>query len=114
VKTKTEEKYVKIITVDDWGARGYYLKAAKSAAGTWSHRELDQSMRLKNGDRLEVLWPDGAITRTKARVIEVTETVHDHGHEYPTKSESLFLSLRVNGAKLDFDDFSKIRVRRLR
>lgn len=112
--TKTEEKFVKIITLDDWGAKGYYLKAKKSAAGTWGHEGQDQTFRLKNGDELEVRWPDGSITKTRARIVEVTETVHDHGHEYPTRSENLYLSVRVGGTKVDLDDFSKIRVRRVR
>jgi hypothetical protein len=115
--TKTEEKFVKIITLDAWGSKGYYLKAKKSAAGTWGHEGQDQSFRLKNGDKLEVRWPDGTLTQTRVRIAEVTETVFDHGHEYPTRSENLYLRSEMKGTKVDLDTrdlLSKIRVRRAR
>lgn len=109
---KTEEKFVKIITVDDWGNVGYYLKVKLTAAGTWSHRDQDQSLRLKNGDKLEVRWPDKTLTRETCRIVPATRVVSDHGHDSEVTSERLFFKLKKFGASMEFDDFSKIRVRR--
>jgi hypothetical protein len=112
--TAPGEKFAKIITLDDWGNVGYYLKAKKSSAGTWGHEEQDQSFRLKNGDKLVVKWPDGTLTNEVCKIVSVTNTVHDHGHEYTVKSERLYFAMKKFGAKVEFDDFSKIRVRRAR
>lgn len=117
MSTKTnEERFTKIVVVDDWASVGYYLKAAKSASGTWSHSSLDQTHRLKDGDKLEVLCPDGTVVKARAAVTEHPTSYHDHGHTYETRTEHLALvplkPLKLFGLDVNLTDLKKIRVRR--
>lgn len=108
------ENFVKVIPVDDWGSVGYYLKAEKGCGGTWSHATLDQSYRLKNGDKVEVRWPSGKVTDEVVRIVTHHTTVSDHGHQYPTDTETMHIELRdkERNIRVRFTDFDHIRIRR--
>lgn len=115
-KAQNTSKFVHIVVVDDWGSKGYYLKAKKSAAGTWSHKDLDQTQRLKNGDALELQFPDGSVVAATAEVTPTKDWVYDSGHEYQTPSERLRLKLLkpLNLRGLVFDDFSDFKLLKVR
>lgn len=116
--TKSDDKFTRIVEVDDWASAGYYLKAKLSASGTWSHRSLDQTHRLKNGDKLEVLLPDGTVVKATARVTVGQTSYSDMGHIYETTTEHLVLvpskKLQLHGLDVNFTDLKKVRVRRAR
>lgn len=100
--------FKKIVRVDDWGYVRYYLGARPdSPFGTWSHRNIDQSLLLKDGDELEILFPDKTRLTATAKVTVYTNRVSDHGHEYDVPSERLELvfpkRLTIHGLLVGID-----------
>lgn len=115
-KKKSAEPFRKIVVVDDWGSVGYYLNAKLGPSGTWSHRDLDQNDRLKDGETLEVETPDGTSFPATARVEKVTGSYSDHGTSGTVPSEYLTLvpkkPLKLYGMKVELD-IGQVKVRRI-
>lgn len=113
---KAVKKFVRIHEVNDWGAKGFYLK--KPEGITHSHRDMDQAFRIKDGETLEVEFPDGSVFEAVAKVTATTNWVSDHGHEYSVPSEELrvvFLTpFDFHGIKFKWwSNFTNIKVRRM-
>lgn len=109
---REQSEFTRIVEVNDWYNVGFYV-GVKTPKGTHNHGDFDQNKRLKNGEALEVLWPDGTMLKTKAEVSKVNVTYDDHGHEYGTTSDELVLPVLIYGATVRLTDFSKIKARRL-
>lgn len=92
--------WAKPICVNDWGSEAYYLRATKSDAGTWGHSEQDDSVCLKEGTVVLVLWPDCTVSLEIIRTERVNSTVFDVGHEYRTSSDRPFIEKLLNGLLL--------------
>lgn len=105
-------EFSRIVEINDWNNTGFYV-GVKAPKGTHSHGDFDQHKRLKNGEALEVLWPDGTTLKTKAEVSQVGVEYNDHGHDIRTVSDELVLPISIYGAIVRLTDFSKIKVRRL-
>lgn len=114
--TKKTKKFVKIHEVDDWGNKGFYLK--KPEGVTHSHRDMDQAYRLKDGEVLEVEFPDKSVVKAVAKITQTTNWVSDSGNEYPVPTEDLrvvFLTpLNFRGIEFAWwSNFLNIKVRRM-
>lgn len=112
----TTMEFVKIEAVDDWASVGYYLSydGMPPKGSTRSHRDFDQRYRIKDGDVLEVKWPNGQVTKEVFFVQEVPTSYMDHGHRYDTTTENMYIHFRdsARGVITPYNDWSKVTVRR--
>lgn len=111
-------KFVKIKMVDDWCNVGYYLKVNATQYGTSGHSTQDQSYRIKNNDKFEIMLPDGHVIEATAKITVHHTSYNDMGHTYNTTTERLKLvsveKLKCHGLNVDITDhLEKIKVRRL-
>ena len=68
----------------------------KSNWGWWD--QLDGET-LRDGDLLEVTWPDGATTTETVVTRTTYEMVGDHGHDERTPRVEAFVAIRHRGAE---------------
>jgi hypothetical protein len=71
--------FYKLQHVNDWGVDGWFLFLT-SHPGDMSGQ--DQSVRLRHGTRVEVLWPDGSTSDETIIAERHRVTVGDMGHSY--------------------------------
>ena len=93
----------KLQHVNDWGVDGWFLWLT-SHPGDMSGQ--DQSVRLRDGTKVEVKWPEGTVSKEVIVAKKEIVTVGDMGHTYKTTTERLYVSQRVNGVEW-FVDISR-------
>lgn len=103
MKPPDKDGFYKVMALDDWGVVNYWLGGSLSSAGTASNRDQDPAMRLKNGDKVKVKWPDGKVSNEVVNIREYTNTVYDMGHQYDVKAEFGFLKSKVRGMAVEID-----------
>lgn len=62
----------------------------------------DQNDLIKNGDRIEILWPDGTKSRHKVKLKEWTATESDMGHPCSVPYSTAYVKQILNGLAFDF------------
>lgn len=115
-KKAKAKKFVKIHEVNDWGVKGFYLKAPDGV--THSHRDMDQAYRIKHDEVFEVQFPDKSVVKAVANVVHTINWVSDHGQDYSVDSEELklvFLTpLYFRGIEFKWwGNFNNVKVRRM-
>lgn len=67
---------------------------------SWGTVDKLAGVPLTDGERIEVRWPDGAVTQETARVDRVTKTVSEQGslQSTPITHQRAFLRVDVHGA----------------
>lgn len=98
---KKSDGFYQPIAVDDWGNVGYYLSAVQSDSGTWGHAEQDQSLRLKEGDKVLVRWPDKSESEEVLVSRGYTRTINDMGHKYEVSGDYLVVVSLLRGVETD-------------
>lgn len=80
---------------NDWASESYYIGTIvhDQPFGTVSARNQDESRRIKNGDRLEMVWPNGHVEAVTAVITERRTSYGDMGHTYDTTTEDLVFAL---------------------
>lgn len=69
--------------------------------GDWgSGCDMLDDKPLKDGECLEVAWPNGIWEQMNITVRQERGTVSDHGKEYPTLSSYAYLETTRNGVKI--------------
>lgn len=93
-----------INSVSDWGSVGYYLGAiVYSQMGTTGHSSNDQAKRLRNGDKLKVMLPNGDEVDGEVKIEHRTVTIHDMGRPQEASSEIIRIVLG-NGLEARWDE----------
>lgn len=107
---KPAKVFLPLQTINDWEAERTYLTAQKL---TSNHANIDQKLRLLNGEKLELEWPNKK--RTPAKVISSPRSVEyqDMGSRCTALSEFFAIEVEVNGAKLRLTNFKQLKARRL-
>lgn len=104
MKKQDKDGFYKVMAINDWGCVQYFLGGSASEPfGTHSLQEQDQSMRLKNNDKVKVKWPDGKVTNEVVTVEDSYQEVHDHGHSDTVKGDRAFLKLKWRGKVVEVD-----------
>ena len=90
------KKFEKIGVCNDWAYETYYIGPIVTTPPfhTHSFQAQDQTRRIKNGDLLELKWPNGDVEEAIAIITERETSYGDMGHTYTTKTEDLSFRLK--------------------
>jgi hypothetical protein len=83
--------------------------------GSWASYDSIDDKPLKNGELVEVLWPDGTVSEHKISLTKYHQSVLEQGGgAWDVPHHEAFVSIPHQGAnlKVRLFDVNKIRVRR--
>ncbi len=125
---KPDSVFRSLIVDDNWGRQRFFIGSPGVAAKVKSsNNDADvDAFRIKNGDRLELLFSNGQNMRTIAKVSEASVTVDDMGKPWTTMTDVLVFAapLLLRGkargrsrkpvyADVSWSDFVKFKIRRM-
>ncbi|HLC78121.1 MAG TPA: hypothetical protein VJH92_03280 [Candidatus Nanoarchaeia archaeon] len=93
-------KYISLRLNDNWGNKSYYTKGKTS-------REVE----FKDGQELNVQWPDDTITEEKVKMSYYSEHINDMGHEYAVSGKLPTFRIKVSGLEVIVDNFEGLKFR---
>ncbi len=105
--------YTKPLLLNDYGIEGYYFSVRKTSFGTCDHAMQDQRERLKNGDALSILWPDGSSSFEVLTERSAENTIFDMGHSYTVHFQQIGIVKSINGIDIFLSDLSSLWCKRI-
>jgi len=65
--------------------------------GGWTSTDHLGGIEIKNGDKIDVLWPDKTVEQVKVQVVIITESVSDMGTPAETRYSEAYASVIYHG-----------------
>ena len=94
-------KYIGLKLNDNWGNKSY---------STRGNNPIE--VEFKEGQELNVQWPDDSLTIEKIRMSNYSEHINDMGHEYTVNGQIPAIKIKVRGLEIVVDNISKLKFRK--
>ena len=104
---RNDEQWIRLKKANDWGSDYIAMNPYTKTGGASSR----QALKIRDGEELEVLMPDGTVMSAKIAIHEHQGTVGDMGHTYDTTSRVPFALASFHGLDVAID-LTKVDVRR--
>lgn len=94
---KSTAQWIHLEMGNDWGFNYYALKARDEGG----YDDRSQALKLTEGEKVRVRFPDKTVEEVVLKVREETESVSDHGHSSDVTSNIYFFDHESRGLNFE-------------